>query len=340
MTTKKTAPAKKSKASVATKAAASVPPARPLADTSATSEEEPLYTLAFLTKALPTPSEALLTALAQSHSEETCLAIGRAIGSAKVISDGTRLVSAAYYYLQRPEPALRTLLQEVGLTPMLLSAAVHDLSELQELLTHQERMDFASNATRQEVKEEISVVRARLLLTRDAAWLLARFVARPDPGLSAKVEAVSSGTATPAELARQVKQLADIVELALAHKGDAVAALVSARAITSAQVKRWRAEAQAAEKTEQAQRAQSVRANVDQVELDRTDGLVILQLREILRMLELAGKQDASIRYIRLYALSALLGRRAGKQATPTPTPTPTPPGLSPAALAPSAPHA
>lgn len=323
MTTKRTdSTGAKSKALIKTpnKPATPAAPATP----ATTSADEPLYTLEFLSNALPTPTSALLSALQSSHSEETCLTLGRSVASAKVLSDGARVVSAAYYHLQRSEPKVKSLLQEVGLTPMLLSAAVSHLSKLHTLLTHQERADFSSSATRQKIKHGLSQSRAQLLLMRDAAWSLAKFVARPDASLSAKVAAVATGTDTAAELSRQVNQLADVIELALLHKDDAVAALVAARGLTTAHVKRWRTEALAAEQNEQAQRAHSVSASVAQIELDRTDGLVILLLRELLRMLELAGKQDTSIRRIQLYTLSALLGRRPGRSAAqPLPDPAP-----------------
>lgn len=299
------------------------------AEPSAPPPEEPLYTLAYLSSQLPAPKPALLLALAKSHSDEQCLSIGRSISSAKVLSDGARIVSAAFFHLQRPEPKVQALLLEVGLTAPLLGATVYHLSALQDLVKQYEQTEHASESLRHKVKSAAEQTRARALQLRDAAWSMVQFVSRPNASLSAKVAGVATGTGTASELARQIVQLADVAELALHYKDDAVAALVTARGLSAEHIQRWRAEALATEQSEQAQRAQPVSASVAQIELDRTDGLVVLLLRELLRMLELAGKQDTSIRRIQLYTLSALLGRRPSRstaQPLPDPAPALTPP--------------
>ncbi|WP_437484980.1 hypothetical protein WME75_46380 [Sorangium sp. So ce1014] len=288
--------------------------AKPTSPPEETDDNDP--TLEALAAKLGKPEPGLLEALLDGTTEARLVERGRQIASSRVLTDMRRLYATAHACWSGASNDKREKLR--GFSPELLALAVEQALALERLLDAHEsagQKKDASRATRDAaLRERLS----RALLLRDQAYEVLRGVAGSSKEAREELSQAVGTAEDPAALARGLAQLAALGKRYLAQKKGPLAVRARLMRLDQDYVERLDEAAEELTQVAKTAAARPAGQKVTSGDLDRTDGINLILLEQIVRVFERANEQDPTIPRLVPIATRRLFSRKIRKKTAET----------------------
>lgn len=266
-------------------------------------------TLPEIAATLDPPDPAMLKAVLAGTTELQLVEKGRTIASSRIVTDTRRLYATAYAFYAKATPAQRNKLR--GFSLKLLAIAIAQAITLDEMRRGHEDRSLDKDAIRTTRDAELREAFTLALVLRDQLHDVLLDVAGYAQAAREEIDQAAGTAEEPELLVRGLEQLSLIGSRFL----DEATGPIHDRAALFEFDQNYLADVNAAAKTlENAIAAAAVRpagTNISQGDLDKTDGLNLLLLGQVIRAFDNAHDQDPTIPTLVPIATRRMFNRRS-----------------------------